>query len=287
MSINFMRKGTQLRVLIVDPRPESRTLVKGAVRGLSYVQSVFETANVNNVVHLITRDPVDLVLIEKDLGHDEDVFELVSEIRAHPSTGKVSFVLIASSLSIEHRRRGMEVGIYGYLRRPFHMKGLEMAIRDACGTFSSNHRETLDKIRRIPFFHGLSDMELVRLLKLCHTRRYQKNDFIFHEGEIGDRLYILIKGEVQICKRRSGGIEVLTAHRPGDVFGEMSILDSAPRSADALVTQDAMLIEVSAFIINDPNDVLALKLFRKLAILLTHKLRAYTQQTESGGSRFR
>ena len=57
----------------------------------------------------------------------------------------------------------------------------------------------------------------------------------------------------------------------------MALVDSEPRSADACVSSDVMVIEVNAEIINDPNDLLALKIFRKLAILVTQKLRNYTR----------
>ncbi len=57
----------------------------------------------------------------------------------------------------------------------------------------------------------------------------------------------------------------------------MALVDAEPRSADALSTSDTMVIEVNSEIINDINDILALKIFRKLAILVTKKLRDYTK----------
>jgi len=55
-------------------------------------------------------------------------------------------------------------------------------------------------------------------------------------------------------------------------------VDQEPRSADARAKGDTMIIEVNDQIINDINDILALKLFRKIAILVTKKLRTYTSQ---------
>ena len=75
-------------------------------------------------------------------------------------------------------------------------------------------------------------------------------------------------------------VESLATVSPGDCFGEMAIVDMEPRSADARAVSDASLIEVNAQIIKNVNDVLALKIFRKLAILVTRKLRNYTSQAE-------
>ncbi|MEE8436459.1 MAG: cyclic nucleotide-binding domain-containing protein, partial [bacterium] len=93
-----------------------------------------------------------------------------------------------------------------------------------------------------------------------------------------DRLYVLIAGQVEIIKHRDSGMEVLATMRAGDCFGEMALVDQEPRSADARAKGDSMIIEVNAQILNDIDDILALKLFRKIAILVTKKLRNYTAQ---------
>ncbi len=61
----------------------------------------------------------------------------------------------------------------------------------------------------------------------------------------------------------------------------MAIVDAEPRSADVRAVTDASLIEVNAQIIKDANDNLTLKIFRKLAILVTQKLRSYTSAQQS------
>jgi CRP-like cAMP-binding protein len=85
-------------------------------------------------------------------------------------------------------------------------------------------------------------------------------------------------GAVEIIKHRETGPETLATMTPGDCFGEMALVDQEPRSADARAKGDTMIIEVNDQILNNISDILALKLFRKIAILVTKKLRTYTSQ---------
>ena len=148
------------------------------------------------------------------------------------------------------------------------------------GKVSTNHKETLNKVRRISFFSDFTDLELVKLLKICHTRKFAEGETIFSEGELGDRFYVLLAGTAEITKQRKDRVESLMTVHAGECFGEMAIVDAEPRSADVRALSDAILIEVNAQIIKNVNDVLALKIYRKLAILVTQKLRSYTEHHE-------
>lgn len=266
----------QLKLLVVDPLSESRQLLKGALRNLKDIESVRDTGLARHIYDLIADSSVDLILIDQNLG-EENVFDVVKSLKTEPRAAGVKFILMSSNLDTESRRKGIEAGILGYLSKPYDLNGLESAIRDALGKVSTNHKETLNKVRRIEFFSEFTDLELVRLLKICHTRKFQSGEILFREGDHGDRLYVLIAGQVHILKRRDGNKEVLATLGVGDCFGEMALVDQEPRSADAEAATDCMVIEVNAQIINDINDVLALKLFRKMAILVTKKLRVYTR----------
>lgn len=271
------RSTRALNVALVDNVPESRALLKAALRSINFIDNIRETSNLANIPQILSEQPVNIIIIEENL-EDTDVFGMVKKIRSNPPTSNVRFILMSSNLDTESRRKGMEAGILGYLSKPFDIMGLERSIKDSMGKVSTNLKETLNKVRRIEFFSDFTDLELVRLLKICHTRKYQDEDQIFSEGEKGDRLYVLVAGNVEILKHREAGAEVLATLNPGEVFGEMALVDHEPRSADARARGDSMIIEVNDQILSDINDILALKLFRKIAILVTKKLRAYTQQ---------
>ncbi|MDH5752121.1 MAG: cyclic nucleotide-binding domain-containing protein [Deltaproteobacteria bacterium] len=275
------KQGKGLALLLVDPQPESRALLKAAVRSVEMVQNVRETSNAKNILPILSDQKIDIILIEQNWD-DVDVFEEVKRIKADSRYAGLRFILMSSHLDMESRRKGIEAGILGYLSKPFDINNLERAIKDSMGKVSTNHKETLNKVRRIEFFSEFSDLELVRLLKICHTRKFSIQELIFSEGENGDRLYVLIMGQVEIVKKRPDGeYQQLVVLNPGDVFGEMAIVDQEPRSADARALSNAMIIELNAQIINNINDILALKLFRKIAILVTKRLRTYTTQRVS------
>ena len=267
----------RLKVLVIDPHPESRSLMKGALRSISQVESIMERSTPQGTDEILAGNPVDLVIIEEDLEKEGNPFKVVQQIRGLPDGSKTTFVLMSRNLTVESRRLGNEAGILGYLSKPFDIKSLEQAIRDSRGRVSTNIKDTLNKVRRISFFTGFTDAELVRLLKICHTRKFQSGEPIFREGEKGDRLFVLLAGDVNIVKHGTEGETVLATMHPGDVFGEMAIVDAEPRSADAVPVSDAMLIEVHDQVLNNLEDVLALKLFRKFAILVTKKLREFTR----------
>ncbi|HVN75191.1 MAG TPA: cyclic nucleotide-binding domain-containing protein [Thermoanaerobaculaceae bacterium] len=81
---------------------------------------------------------------------------------------------------------------------------------------------------------GLSAAELRLLATYSQEERFQPNALIFSEGERGDKLYIVVDGQVRISRRLQGmGEEALTILSRGEVFGEMALIDEQPRSADA------------------------------------------------------
>ena len=266
-----------LNILVVDPNPESRTFLKSSLRAIESIEVVRETSTPQNVVEILSESPAHVMMIEQDLG-ELSVFDFVKQVRSHPAGQRTRVVLMSHDLTTESRSNGMEVGILGYLSKPFDIRGIETALRDSMGKVDTNHQEILMKVRKIDFFSDFSDLELVRLLKICHTRKLSSGELLFREGDHGDRLYVLLAGKVDIVKRREEGKEVLATINPGQCFGEMAIVDSEPRSADARANGDLMVMEVNAEIIKDANDILALKIYRKLAILVTKKLRNYTQK---------
>ncbi|NCO69760.1 MAG: cyclic nucleotide-binding domain-containing protein, partial [Acidobacteria bacterium] len=95
------------------------------------------------------------------------------------------------------------------------------------------HLETsakLDLLRE----QGLSSAELHLLATYSQEERFPQEALIFSEGDQGDKLYIVVDGQVRISRRMPGmGEEALTILGRGEVFGEMALIDQQPRSADA------------------------------------------------------
>ena len=132
-------------------------------------------------------------------------------------------------------------------------------------------------LKKVPLFDTLTDDELNEVLGLSKKEEHKSGDKIFAEGDAGDRLYIIDSGAVRISKNIPGiGEEALCVLNPGDYFGEMAIIDNAPRSADALSHEDACLLTLSKADLEklmEKNKELAYKLLWKFVETLSKRLR--------------
>lgn len=77
------------------------------------------------------------------------------------------------------------------------------------------------------------------------TRTYNKDTMVFTESQPGQELYIIQKGSVKITKIVNDNEVLLALLKPGDIFGEMSILEDKPRSASAIAYEDSVLLAVN------------------------------------------
>jgi signal transduction histidine kinase len=103
---------------------------------------------------------------------------------------------------------------------------------------------TVHDLRSIPLFEAFDPADLERIAAATGECRLAAGDWLFAEGEDGDHAYVIVEGEIEILKR-SGSRDVLLALRgPGDVIGEMSLLEDAPRMAGARAKRDSVLLDV-------------------------------------------
>jgi CRP-like cAMP-binding protein len=102
----------------------------------------------------------------------------------------------------------------------------------------------------MPFFAGLDSAALDRLASGTRTRRFRRGEVVFHVGDPGDALFVISSGAVKITLPSENGEEaILATLQPGDVFGELALLDSAPRSATAVALEptETMVLQRDRF----------------------------------------
>jgi signal transduction histidine kinase len=101
-------------------------------------------------------------------------------------------------------------------------------------------------LRRIPLFAELPQDALDRLCDAATRTVYDAGAIVIREGTPGDGLYVVVSGELEVSTRQAGGEELVLARRgPGDVLGEMSLLERAPRSATVRATVETEVIVLS------------------------------------------
>jgi CRP/FNR family transcriptional regulator, cyclic AMP receptor protein len=96
----------------------------------------------------------------------------------------------------------------------------------------------VEALERVQLFAGLDAASLERLATGLRTRRFRRNEVLFHQGDPGDALFIVTAGAVKILLPSEEGDEaILATVRPGAFFGELALLDGAPRSATAVALE--------------------------------------------------
>jgi len=274
-------KTIKVRTLVVDPNPTSRVNLKDALRGIDIIDSVSEKSSLSGLIEFLKDNPVNVIMFDLNSA-DQDIFSIVSELKNHPVAAKSRFIVVSDQFDEEQKSRGTEAGVNGFVTKPFDMRGLEMAVMDAIRPPESATaraipdalRQILNKFRQVSLFFGFSDVELIRMLKICKSRRIPAGNFLFKEGDKGDSLFVVISGQIDITKTQNGSSQVLVSMEAGDCFGEMAIIDSEPRMADAVAAGETTVLEINQSVINNNEDITSLKLVRQLAILLVKKLRA-------------
>ena len=99
------------------------------------------------------------------------------------------------------------------------------------------------KLRAIPLFRELNRRDLQAVVELIEICKYSTGDVVFEQGAPGDGVYVVLKGCVEVVQKDGEEDEkvLLSQSESGSFFGEIALLEDAPRTAAAVAAEDTRL----------------------------------------------
>jgi hypothetical protein len=105
--------------------------------------------------------------------------------------------------------------------------------------------ERMLELRRVPLFGRLDPEDLQRFAGVADERDFATGQVIVGEGEVGDELFVLLKGTVRVERaEKDGSTRVLRTYGPGDHFGELAVLLERPRVATVVAQDDVRTLVI-------------------------------------------
>ena len=142
--------------------------------------------------------------------------------------------------------------------------------------------EIVEKLKRISFFKSFSENEEIigKIVEICSFKSFKKGKEIIKEGDLGDELYILLNGEIEILKKTLQNekyvVATLSSKDENSYVGELGLIDNDRRSATVIAKNncDCLVISRDGFILfGDENPSAGLEITRAIATQLSVRLR--------------
>lgn len=142
--------------------------------------------------------------------------------------------------------------------------------------------ERIDQLKSLALLRHLPDAQVAELSRVLAVQTIPAGDLVFEESSPGDTMFLLAAGRVRIEKQlEGGGFAELAMLSPGDVFGEMALIERLPRSARAVAHTDTTLFvlgrqDLERWLASEP--MMAVGLFVELLRVLSHRLRRSSRE---------
>lgn len=137
-------------------------------------------------------------------------------------------------------------------------------------------------IQNSQLFHRLNTWQMKRIILMGRILETPEGEIAIHYGDSGDSMFLLLEGEAQVLRHDSNGKKKLvTTIKPGEVFGEIAMVNPGMRTADIVATNDMKFLEFSWKGMNRIQLIyprIAVHLYRNLAQILGHRLKETTSK---------
>ena len=135
-----------------------------------------------------------------------------------------------------------------------------------------------------PIYRDFDVEDIDVLGKICTEESYKNGEYIFREGDPGDAMYIIKTGTVKIYKETKNRKKLITMLSDGEFFGEMTLIDSSPRSASVISGGNTELVRLSVDGFKELKTAYSRTGFKVVAVLLkfmSHRIRRTTKKAAS------
>ncbi|WP_269537620.1 MMPL family transporter [Cerasicoccus fimbriatus] len=139
-------------------------------------------------------------------------------------------------------------------------------------------------IERSVMFEGLTKWQAKKLILLANLEEREIGEYVVREGEVGDSMYVIIDGELEVSKKIDGNRIILSRLTLGDVFGEVALISDIKRTADVTATTDTRLLRLNWSELENLqryNPFLSSRLFLNLSRILGQRLKSSLERIES------
>jgi hypothetical protein len=254
---NFLREVLGRQASFCEGRLIKTVGLFGDVRTMELVRKSMSGTNIENRAAAL--EALDTI---GDKGLAKSVVSLLESEPVQSEPSDVVAILLKSTdrwLRVLALRSTAELGLREFIPLLHQLKhGSDVLLREAAlGALTEFGEEKpmdtlktvsiLERIlllREIPIFADLSPEDLRLVAEIAREEWYPQNTFIFHQGEDGNMMFVIVEGHLQVLRTVDGVEQVLAQRGPGDFVGEMAIIESAPRSATLCTQTDVRVLAI-------------------------------------------
>jgi hypothetical protein len=142
-------------------------------------------------------------------------------------------------------------------------------------------------ITECPLFQKMRPWQIKKIVLLAHVKEFAKDMFIIKKGETDRAMYLILDGSARVeLPTEAGKRVVLSELQPGDIFGEIALVEEVERTADVVASEDSRVLEIdwtSLERIRRIFPMISSKLFLNISRVLGARLAATSEQLVAKG----